>query len=175
MRRRLFVAGLAALLALAGCRSKQKVRVQATDEEAPALASVVHVDDPRSATQLVNGFYPVEQNSWRWTAGRFSAVLRPPRGSAQNGATLQLKFSVPEPVLAKLKTISLGATIGGLKLGSETYTQAGEFTYTRDVPASVLGAEAVKVDFALDKFLPPGEVEQRELGVVVSVVGLEPK
>jgi len=82
---------------------------------------------------------------------------------------------VPDPIIARLKTVSLSATVGGAKLAPETYTQSGEFTYTREVPATVLGGEAVKVDFALDKSLPPGEVDQRELGVVVSSVGLEPK
>ena len=49
MRNRLLLAALAACLALAGCRSKQKVKVQATEEEAPSLASTVHVADPRVA------------------------------------------------------------------------------------------------------------------------------
>ena len=166
---------MTALIALAGCRTKQKVRVQATEEEAPSLASTVHVADPRSSAQLVSGFYPVEQNAWRWTAGKFSVLLRPPRGSAQNGATLQVKLSVPDPVIAKLKTVSLGASVGATKLPPETYTQAGEFTYSRDVPPGALSADAVKIDFALDKSIPPGDVDQRELGIVVTSVGLEPK
>ena len=175
MKRRLLLAALAAVIALTGCRSKQKVRVQATEEEAPTLASTVHVADPRSSAQLVSGFYGVEQNAWRWTAGKFTVLLRPPHGAAQNGATLQLKLSVPDPVIAKLKTVSLGASVGATKLPPETYTQAGEFTYTRDIPPGALSADAVKIDFALDKAIPPGEVDQRELGVVVTSVGLDPK
>jgi hypothetical protein len=177
MRRTLLAAALAALLCLApaGCRSRRKVNVQQTEEEAPSLASMVHVADPKVSAQLVNGFYGVEQNAWRWTAGKFSVLLRPPRGAAQKGATLQLKFAVPDPIIAKLKAISLAASIGGKPLSPETYTQPGEFTYSRDVAADLLTGEAVKVDFALDKTLPPANGDQRELGVVVSVVGFEAK
>ena len=139
------------------------------------LASVVHVADPRVSAQLVSGFYGIEGNAWRWTAGKFTVLLRPPRGAAQNGAMLQVKFSVPDPVIARLKTVSLSASVAGTKLPPETYTQAGEFTYSRELPAAALAGDAVKVDFALDKAIPPGAVDQRELGVVVTTVGLEPK
>jgi hypothetical protein len=43
------------------------------------------------------------------------------------------------------------------------------------VPASALSSDAVSAEFALDKFLPPGTVDQRELGVVVTSIGFEAK
>jgi hypothetical protein len=175
MRYRCLLPALAALLLLSGCRSKQKVKAQATEEEAPQLASMVHVADPKLATQLINGFYPVEGQAWRWTAGKFSVLLRPPRGSAEKGAVLQLKFAMPEPVISKLKTVSISASLNGTTLPAEAYTQAGEFTYAKEVPPKVISGEAVKVEFALDKSLPPGPQDQRELGIVVSAVGFEPK
>ena len=175
MRNRCLPAVLAVCLALAGCRSKPKVKVQATEEEAPSLASTLHVADPRVAAQLISGFYAIEGDSWRWTAGKFAVLLRPPRTASKNGATLQLKFALPEPVIGKLKNVSLGASINGTSLPAQTYTQSGEFTYAREVPPNLLGGEAVKVEFALDKALPPGASDQRELGLVVSAVGFEPK
>lgn len=175
MRYRFLLAVLAACLALAGCRSKQKVKVQATEEEAPALASTVHVADPRVAAQLISGFYGIEGDSWRWTAGKFAVLLRPPRTASKTGAILQLKFALPEPVIGALKTVSLSATINGTAFPPQSYTQSGEFTYARDVPPNLLGGEAVKVEFALDKALPPSGSDQRELGLVVSAVGFEPK
>ena len=175
MRTGFLLTAAIALLAAPGCRSKPKVKVQATEEEAPQLASMVHVADPKVAPQLINGFYPVEDRAWRWTAGKFAVLLRPPRTSADKGAILKLSFAVPDPVIAQLKTVSIGATLNGTSLPPETYKQAGEFTYTRDVPANVMSGEAVKVEFALDKALPPGALDQRELGVVVSAVGFEPK
>lgn len=174
MKRFIFVP-LLVVLAAAGCKKKEPIRVQQTEEEAGALASIVHVADPQATPQLLKGFHGVEQNSWRWTMGKFSVALRPPANAAKNGAVLNLKLSVPDPVIAKLKTVSLSAIAGGQTLSPETYTQSGEFTYTRDVAAKELAGDAVNIEFSLDKFLPAGEVDQRELGVVVSSVGLEPK
>ena len=175
MRNRILLAACAMLIALAGCRSKQKVRVQATEEEAPSLASTVHTADPRVAAQLISGFYGIEDNAWRWTAGKFSVLLRPPRTAAQKGAILQLKLALPDPIIGPLKSVTLSATVNGTALPPETYTKSGEFTYARDVPPNLMSGEAVKVEFALDKALPPSAADQRELGLVVSVVGFEPK
>jgi len=162
------------LFAPLACKGRRRVTVQ-TEEEGVTLATLVHVADPRAAAQLLSGFYGVEDNSWRWTAGKFSVVLRPPRTAAAKGATLQLKFTVPGVVIAKLKAMSLSASVNGTPLSPESYTQPGEFIYTRDVPAGVLVGESAKVDFSLDKTMPPSASDQRELGVVVTTVGLDPK
>ncbi|MCL4402849.1 MAG: hypothetical protein M1436_09345 [Acidobacteria bacterium] len=124
---------------------------------------------------MIAGFYPIEQNAWRWTAGKFAVLLKTPRGAERTGAILQLKFSIPEAVLGKLKTVSIGASIAGKPLSPESYTQPGEFIYAREVPSGMLTGQSVRVDFALDKFLPPGSVDQRELGVIASSIGLEAK
>jgi hypothetical protein len=52
---------------------------------------------------------------------------------------------------------------------------AGDYTYSRDVPPELLTGDAVTVEFTLDKALPPNPSDQRELGVIVQMVGLEPK
>jgi len=166
---------LALGFALTACKPKETVKVQQTDEEGPRMSSIVHTGDPKSETQLVNGFYSIEQNAWRWTAQKFSVVLRPPAGGAQRGGTLNVQLTVPDPTIARLKTVSLSATIGNTALPPETYTQPGQYTYTRDVPASVLGSEAVRVDFQTDKALPPSSQDQRELGLIVASVGLDAK
>jgi hypothetical protein len=164
------------MLAGGACkRRQQRAQIQQTEEEPPQMATLVHMADARSSAQLVSGFYDIEQNAWRWTAGKFSVVLRTPRGAAQKGAVLRLQFALPAVVIGRLKAVSLSAAVGGVKLASETYTQTGEFVFTRDVPANTLGGESTRVDFALDKFLPTGMVESRELGVIASSVGLESK
>jgi hypothetical protein len=165
---------IALLLAVTGCRRKESVNI--SDEDAPRMASAVHTGDPQSDVQLVQGFYAIEQNSWRWTAQRFSVVLRPPAGAGERGATLNVQLAVPDVVISRLKTISLSGNIGTTQLSPETYTQQGPYTYTRDIPANLLNAEALRIDFKLDKSLPPGTGgDQRELGVIVSSVGLEAK
>jgi hypothetical protein len=165
---------LVSILAIApGCKRHRPVTVR-TVEEAPALASVVATADPNAAVQLIGGFYGVEQNSWRWTAGRFSVLLRPPRTAAANGAVLQLKFTLPPVALSKMKSVSLSAYVNGTALTPETYRKAGDYIYSRDVPANLLVGDQARVDFSLDKTIPPGAVDRRELGVVVSLVGFQP-
>ena len=177
-RRRALVLCLAALpllLAPLACKRSRKVKVQATEEEAPRMASIINMADARSAGQLVSGFYDVEQNAWRWAQKRFSVALRPPLGAAQNGAVLTLKFTVPEVIISKLQSITLSATVNGSALAPETYTKAGDYTYSREVASNLLTGDAARVEFSLDKALAPSESDQRELGIVVLSVGLGPK
>ncbi len=156
------------------CGAKKAPAV-ATDESGGVMASMIHMADPAVAKQLVTGWHPVEHNAWRWTAGKFSVVLRPPPGAPQKGAVLSLKLTIPDPVFAQSKAITLSADVQGAALPPQTFGEAGGHTYQRDVDAKLLAAESVTVNFALDKFLAPGEADRRELGVVVSAVGLEAK
>ena len=157
-----------------GCK-RQKVQVQQTVEEGPRMASAIRMGDVKQEPQLISGFYGIEGNSWRWVARKFTVVLRPPFGASQKGGTLQLNLTVPPVVIENLKNVSLSASIDGNPLPPETYTQTGPSTYKRDVPASLLGGDSVKVDFELDKAMPPTAQDRRELGVVVNGVSLESK
>jgi hypothetical protein len=67
----------------------------------------------------------------------------------------------------------LSVMVNGKQLDPETITKAGTFKMERMVPAELLKGDVVTVDFALDKFLEAGAVDQRELGLIVSGVGLE--
>ena len=173
--RSLIFIGIACLVLMSACKRRERIPVQLTEEEAPTLASVIHAGDPNAAKQFLKGFHEIEQNSWRWTTRSFSVLLRPPRSGAEKGAKLELHISVPDPVLNKLKSVTLSAAIEGLTLKPETYQKSGDYVYSRDVPGKVLGAEVVKIDFTLDKFLPAGSVDQRELGLVVTSAGFEVK
>ncbi|HKW97892.1 MAG TPA: hypothetical protein VJN43_09155 [Bryobacteraceae bacterium] len=160
--------------ALAACK-RHKNLAGRTEEEAPHMAYSIIVADPATASQLAAGFYDVEQNSWRWTRKRFAAVLGLPPGAAQRGAVLRLTFAIPEVIISNLKSITVSATIRGTALDPETYTKAGPAIYERDVPPNLLTGDSARVDFLLDKALPPGDVDKRELGVVVNRIGLEIK
>jgi hypothetical protein len=168
---------LALVLAPVGCKREQKVvHVQATEEEtAPRLAASVPMSDPRLEPQLTSGFYGIEGNAWRWTAKKFSVTLRSPSGGAQNGATLDLELTVPPVVVEKLKSVTLSANAGDRALPPETYTKPGQYSYKRDVPPAALAKGTLRVDFSLDKAIPPGGGDLRELGVIVSAVSLESK
>ncbi len=161
-----------ALIIAGGCRRGSKVSVETVEEGSQELASMIHVADPRTSIQLLRGFHDVEQNAWRWTLSKFSVTLRPPAGAVGKGALLQLKLSIPDAVIAKVGPVTLSAAIGASSLEPQSFAKAGEHLYSREVPSEVFTGEAVTVDFALDKFLAAGTVEQRELGIVVTMVGL---
>lgn len=174
-RRAAVVAPLLAVCGAAGCKRRKRDLSGYTEEETPLLASAILVSDPHMAPQLLSGWYAVEQNSWRWTAGRFAAVLGLPPGAPRKGAVLKLSFSIPDAVIAQLKQVTLRASVQGTLLQPETYSRPGEAVYVRELPASLLSGTSVRVDFVLDKFFSPGASDRRELGVVVSRLNLEPK
>jgi len=174
----LLAGGLVLALALAplGCKREPKtVKVASAQVEALALASTVRVSEASQEPQLLDGFYSVEANSWRWTAKQFRVVLRPPIGAAQSGATLDLALTVPQVALDHSKSLTLSASVEGTPLQPETYTKSGQYEYKRDVPASALTKQAVRIQFSLDNAIPPTGAERRELGIIVTSAGLQPK
>ncbi len=170
---RLIPALMAVALALApvGCNRKQPRVETIEDGNQPALSSL-HAANLRAATQILGGIHALENNTFRWTMGKFSVVLQPPPGAAQTGARFEFKFVLPESVIARRKAVTLSVSVEGHALAPETYTTEGEYTYLRDVPASAIAPGPVKVDFALDKYLAAGEVETRELGVLFTSAAL---
>ena len=166
------------LLVLTGvaCKGKHD-RVTVQNEEPDTgrtIESTVRMNDPKTGAQLLSGFYPVENNSWRWTAGKFSVLLPIPPTAAQRGATVTLAFTVPDVIIQKLQNITIIASINGMTLTSTNYDAAGSYVFNADIPASMLTAESVRVDFALDKSLPPG-IDRRELGIIATSVGIGAK
>ena len=162
----------ALLTAGAGCKARRRVRVETVEEEAGPMASFVKMSEPKTAVQLVRGFYSLENGAWRWTKSAFSVTVRPPAGAAQNGARLEVKATMPDAVISKVHETSLHCTVNGQALEPEKIDKAGDFLYKRDIAASALAGDAVTLDFHLDKFLAAGQVEERELGMIVLSVGL---
>jgi hypothetical protein len=173
--RRLTAAVLAVALlgCVAACNKPKRVRATVSGEDETGLRSVVHVADPKCSVQLLRGFHEIEGNAWRWTKGRFSVTLRPPYQGEKNGAYLVVRLSVAESTIKNLGPVTLTANVNGTAIPGETYSQTGDFVYKREVPASALQDEAVTVEFALDKYLAAGQVEERELGLIVALIGFE--
>ena len=170
---------IAILLLTAGCRGRHGRTAVQNDEPEPTLktglVSSFRVNDPGAPAQLVKGFSGLESGTWRWTAGNFSVLLKTPPGSSQSGATLTLALVVSNDVLTVVRTQTLTASIGGKTLKSEKYTTAGNHTFTADVPAASLTGDTVTIDFSVDKPLPPGPADRRELAVITTAIGLESK
>ena len=174
-KKRYVIAALAIILSGVACRGKHNaVAVQNEEDTGPRMLSTVRANDAKAGMQLLSGFYPIEGNAWRWTSGKFSALLKTPAGAAQRGATVSFDFTIPEVVIQHSKTIALTASVNGMVLKTADYKAAGAETFTADVPATALTSDSVKVDFALDKTLPPS-VDKRDLGVIATSVGIVSK
>jgi hypothetical protein len=146
-----------------------------TEEEPARFASSLPVNAPNATHQLTSGVFDLSSNAWRWTSQNFSVTLGNPAGAAQKGATLKFKLAIPAVIVTQLHKITLNASISGAALGPETYSKEGDYTYTRDVPASLIKGDRTRIDFALDKFLPPVEPEKRQLGVLAFKFELDSK
>jgi len=66
----------------------------------------------------------------------------------------------------------LSATVQGHKLDPQIFAKAGSYSYTRDVPAESLKDDVVRVEFSLDHALDPTAGDHRQLGIIVSEIGL---
>jgi len=170
--------GACFILALAvtstACKGKHnRVTVQNEEEAAPRMASLLRMNDPQATAQMLTGFYDLENNSWRWTTGKFSVLLRTPLSAAQGGV-VTFAFSLPDVAIQRLKSVEITASVNGMKLKSAKFDKPGANIFTADVPPALLSGESVRVDFALDKTIPP-DVDKRDLGVVDTSVGLSSK
>ena len=166
---------LALTVAATACKARHdRVTVQNEEETAPRLATLVRMNDPKTSAQMLSGFYGLENNTWRWTSGNFSVLLRPPPGSRAQGGVLTFDFTLPDVVIQKLKAITITASVNGMKLKSARYDKPGVDVFSADVPPALLDGDTLKVDFALDKTIPP-DVDKRNLGVIATSIGLSGK
>ena len=86
-----------------------------------------------------------------------------------------MSFSIPDVVLQRLGPVTISAQVNGVDAARQTFSQPGGATYMTVLPPQGLGAELVAVDFSLDKTLPPTPQDGRELGIIVSTIGLTSK
>ena len=163
------------LLALTtACKRPDPIRLEATIEEPPALASTVRVADLSTSSQLIHGFYELTNNNWRWAAPKFSVVLQTPTTAYSNGAWLVLSFTLPETSIDTLKNITVVAKVGQAALTPETFATPGEHTYRHEAPGAAFTKDLVYTEFTVDKFLKPAN-DGRDLALIVTAVGLDPK
>lgn len=165
---------LAVLLVLgsSACRHR-KPPVHAPEE--PKFASEISAGNPSEAGQFREGFYGIDANAWRWARKYFQVALGLPQLAPGMRVQLVLQCAIPDVVIASVKSVQLSATINGFQLEPETYKQPGDCVYMRDVPLDKLEGHSALVDFTLDKAMPPTAIEDRELGIIVSQVGLVAK
>jgi hypothetical protein len=125
------------------------------------------------ARQLAAGIYGVENSDWRWTAGQFSIVLATPHGASTRGAELVFVFDIPDAIMRRTGPITLNAYLNHAAVGARTYTAAGAQRFSTMITPEFIRHSPVVIDFHLDRYVPAGVLEDRELGVVAYTVSLE--
>ena len=108
--------------------------------------------------------------TWRWTERKFSAVFTDLASDTDH--VLSLDFFLPEVIQNALGSLEIGGSINGHPLAPKSFARSGHYKYEQTVPESALIKRPVVVEFTLDKALPPGERDSRELGLVVASLRL---
>jgi hypothetical protein len=160
-----------------GCADRRR-RTTISNEDPAQIQPVVHshsftMRDIDATRQLAAGIYAVENNKWRWTAGDFSMVLATPRMAAVHGANLAFAFDIPDSILRRTGPVTLAAYLNQTKVGMATYKTAGAQRFSAMIPPELLGQSPVAIDFHLDRYVPKGAVESRELGFIAESISLE--
>ena len=144
-----------------------------TEIDASSMSSIIKMEDPTTEKQLISGFFDLEENRWRWTGSAFSAILKAPDGLQQNGVKLVLNLFVPASQIQKLGAMTLSVDVDGDSLKPETFTTAGEYTFSRDVQPTAKSSGVLPVNFSFDKTAPPSGPDARELGAIITSISIQ--
>jgi hypothetical protein len=140
---------------------------------APAnITSSLQLGAASSERQVLGGYYSIEQNAWRWTAKKFSVVLRLPPGAETTGAKVSFQFFLPDVQVEKLGPFTLSGNVDGYPLAARTYTKAGQYLYSTSVLREALKSDPVTVNLHFDKAALGLNGDDRELAVVASAISL---
>lgn len=164
---------LALLLACACVQNEPGIPIEEEGGAEPlTLLSSVNAADPEAEPQLLRGFHGLEQNAWRWTERKFAVMLQPPPPGQP--VVLNLSFTLPGVVTEAVGGVRITARVNGQEIGSESFAEPGESRqFEAMVPEGLLGSEPAEVEFELDKAMPPGDRDPRELGIIVFSVSFQ--
>jgi len=149
-----------------GAAFAEVIEVEPNTIHAVKLLSSVQTADPKASTQL-EGFHQIEDNRYRWTKREFAMTLLVPDTLTPAVVQLELQIYIPNAVTQKLGPIQISAQSNNHAIEPETFVQSGTFNYTRDIPADWLRIGPNRINFQLDKSLPPSATDGRELGIIV--------
>ena len=122
--------------------------------------------------ELQRGWHAAEDENWRWTEQRFSAIATRPTGLRPT--RLVMKIFLPDVVIDRAKgSITLHATIDGIPIAPASFYISGNHTYARALPQESRDRQTMALDFALDHALSPAEFDGRELGIIVECIEIE--
>ncbi len=138
------------------------------DERAFCLLKSVPLER-QGEIEFLHGWHQLEYGCWRWTEREF-AVLAPLPASMR--PMLKLRFFLPELVIQKVGPLTLAAWVDERPLASETYAEPGEHVYVRGLVGGPTD-QRVRIEFRLDRALPPDDTDPRERGIIVSSLTIE--
>ena len=116
---------------------------------------------PRYSIQLLEGWHPLEQNSFRWTERRFSIQIRRPHLIRFSTLRFDFRLTMPGPV-------TLSAKVNGTATAPATFSTAGEQSYSIELPGAAMKARSIRVDFEASTCLAAGALDERELALLVA-------
>lgn len=120
--------------------------------------------------RFLTGWHDAEERGARWTEKRFSVGFRlPPTDLLPR---IRLHFFLPGSSIERLGSVTIEARVKNTVLAKETFSAAGQHVYARDLPPGLFDGGMAQFDFELDRTIPPGEADRRELGIVVTAIGL---
>jgi len=137
-----------------------RVTLSTVVERKPAR-SFLRMDDPEAPTQIVTGVYQLEENAWRWTAGKAILLLKAPPAPSR----LEAEFRVHD-LGAGMRVRMLA---DGRLVAEQTYARGGQYKLG---PAGTVTAQGTSTAVTLVADPPiraPGD--SRELGIVLLSVG----
>lgn len=131
------------------------------------LATFVDVAQPVLASQLISGWYSIEQ-TFRWSAGRAMLRLGPPAGATR--LTLDA-FRGGEG--GKRGNVTVIATVNGVATGRwEMPRDDSALTVSAPLPASIDRASPIDVELHIAPVLREDGPGGRELGLAFGKIGL---
>jgi len=138
-----------------------RVRAETVIERKPTL-SVLPMNAPEAAQQIVSGVYALENGQWRWMSRKALLLLKPPAGTA----VLSVHLYIPDASPAR----TVEVLVNQKRAAQATYEKPG--TYVFSTPPIQLEGDVATVEINVDKtFSPPGD--QRQLGIILTEVALQ--
>jgi hypothetical protein len=135
------------------------LRAETVVEREPAL-SYLPMNAPEVEHQVVGGVHQLEDNTWRWTTGRVTVLLKaPPRAQP-----VQATFRIVDQAAGARVALSLN----GAQIAEASYPAAGLYTL-HSTPVKPSGPTAT-LTLVFDKtFRVPGD--HRELAAILTGIG----
>ena len=115
---------------------------------------------------LLEGWYDADGQSWRWTAGQFSASI--PMES-RHAKKIVLELYIPALLIEQFGSVRLSVKIGEHELEPHSFASEGEYQYVRALPCALTDRP---LHFRLSNFIAPSEADGRELGMIVASIQL---